>query len=147
MSKWLSVCTFIEDSDQIELPRRLISSAFVTQIHNSTTLKFNTDDACHAWKSSIKTEKNQTGTRRSQRWFSANSTPPHPLGKLFQMVAQNQKFSEGLNKPLQLSQSWSQFEQITTYLLDHWAEIESWCAPLSFPYFCAPVNHGPWLQS
>ena len=34
--------------------------------------------------------------------------------------------------------------EITTYLLDQrW----SWCTPLSFPYFCMPVNHGPWLQS
>ena len=34
--------------------------------------------------------------------------------------------------------------EITTYHLDQrW----SWCAPLSFPYFCMPVNHGPWLQS
>ena len=47
-------------------------------------------------------------------------------------------------KTLQLLQSWSPFGEITTYLLDQrW----SWCAPLSFPYFCMPVNHWPWLQS
>ena len=41
-------------------------------------------------------------------------------------------------------QSWSPFGEITTYLLDQrW----SWRAPLSFPYFCMPVNHGPWLPS
>ena len=56
------------------------------------------------------------------------------------MMAPNQRFSQGLHKPLQLLQSWSPFGEITTYLLDQrW----SWCAPLSFPYFCMPVNHGP----
>ena len=47
-------------------------------------------------------------------------------------------------QPLQRLQSWSPFGEITTYLLNQrW----SWCAPLSFAYFCMPVNHGPWLQS
>ena len=67
-----------------------------------------------------------------------------PWGSFFQMMAPNQRFSQGLHKPLQLLQSWSPFGEITTYLLDQrW----SWYAPLSFPYFCMPVNHGPWLQS
>ena len=59
-------------------------------------------------------------------------------------MAPNQRFSQGLHKPLQLLQSWSPFGEITTYLLDQrW----SWCSPLSFPYFCMPVNHGPSLLS
>ena len=70
---------------------------------------------------------------------SASST----LEQLFQMIARNQKFSQGLHKPLQLLQSWSLFREITTYLLD---QMWSWCPPLSFPYVCRPVNHGPWLQ-
>ena len=65
------------------------------------------------------------------------------LGAVVQMMAPNQRFSQGLHKPLQLLQCWSPFGEITTHLLNQrW----SWCAPLSFPYFCMPVNHGPWLQ-
>ena len=46
-------------------------------------------------------------------------------------VAKPGFFFQGLNKPLQLLQSWSQFGEITKYLLDlRW----NWCAPLSFPY-------------
>ena len=35
-----------------------------------------------------------------------------------QLVALNQRFSQGLHKPLQLLQSSSQFGEITTYLSD-----------------------------
>ena len=54
------------------------------------------------------------------------------------------KFSQELPKPLQLWQSWNQFGQIATFLLD-----QRWncCPSLSFPHFCMPVNHGPWQQS
>ena len=82
----------------------------------------------------IKVEGQKLGTAK------ASST----LEQLFQMMASNQRFSQGLHKPLHLLQSWNPFGEITTYLLDQrWI----WCAPLSFPYFCMPVNHGPWLQS
>ena len=58
-------------------------------------------------------------------------------------MAPNQRFSQGLRRPLQLLQGWGPFGEMTACLLDQrW----SWCAPLSFPYFCMPVNHGPWLQ-
>ena len=38
--------------------------------------------------------------------------------QLFQMMAPNQRFSQGLHKPLQLLQRSSPFGEITTYLLD-----------------------------
>ena len=41
-----------------------------------------------------------------------------PLEQLFQMMAPNQRFSQGLHKPLQLLQHGSPFGEITTYLLD-----------------------------
>ena len=40
--------------------------------------------------------------------------------QLFLMMASNQRFSQGLHKPLQLLQSCSPFGEITTYLLDQW---------------------------
>ena len=50
------------------------------------------------------------------------------LEQLFHM-AQNQKFSQGLNKPLQLLKSGSQFVEIATYLLDQRCNRST---PLSF---------------
>ena len=66
------------------------------------------------------------------------------LEQMFQIMAPNHRFCQGLNKPQQLLQSWSQAGELTTYLMD---KMWSWCAPLSFPYICMSVNQEPWLQS
>ena len=77
---------------------------------------------------------------RSLEWWHASST----LEQLFQVKAQNGRFSLGLHKPVQLWQSRSQYGEITTYLLNQrW----NWCALLSYPYLCTLVSHGPWQQN
>ena len=111
------------------------------------------DTTCTRYKIEISAEKTKlvinsaNGIRREikvRRQKLGTVTSCKYLEQLFQVMAPNQKFSQGLHKSLQLLHSWSTFGEITTYILDQrW----SWYAPLSFPYFCMPVNHGPWLQS
>ena len=52
---------------------------------------------------------------KGQKLEQASNT----LEQLLHIMAQNQKFSQGLHKPLQLLKSRSRFGEITTNLLDH----------------------------
>ena len=85
------------------------------------------DKTCTRYKIEISAEKTRLMTNSANgilreikvKWqnmgtIQASSTS----ARLFQMMASNQRFSQGLHKPLQLLQSLSQSGAIKTYLLD-----------------------------